>query len=278
MNKRIVAVAVLVLALAPAAWAGMVFTSVTKMEGGKGTPAQANTVKGYVDGELARIEFQDSNNPIMEKGTYLITTDGGKEVYLVNPKKKTYSKLDVEGMMGFAGGAMKMMNMKFSDPKVEKLGEGPGAIVAGMPTIHYTFRTTYSMSMSFMGMKKATRIVQEEEIWSAPKLVEAALGIWLRKSPPKFGDENLDKLVRAEMDKVEGFPLKRKTVQTTTDEKGRSETTTTMMEVTSLEVTSVPGSLFEIPSGYQEAPLLMPGMEGGEGEENPFAKLMGGKK
>ena len=40
----------------------------------------------------------------------------------------------------------------------------------------------------------------------------------------------------------------------------------------------VPASTFEIPAGYTETDLF--GGTGGEGEdgENPFAKMMGGKK
>jgi hypothetical protein len=175
-------------------------------------------------------------------------------------------------MMQFAGGAMKMMNFKYSDLKVEKLAEGPGGVVAGLPTTHYKFRTSYTMSMSFMGMNQSTKIVKEEEIWSTSKLVEAALGLWLRKSPPKLGDEELDKMIAAETSKIDGFPLKRKTVQTTTDSKGKTETTTTIMEVVELQVTAVPASTFEIPAGYKETSLL------GDDENNPLAKMMGGKK
>lgn len=276
MSKKAVVVVAL-LALAPAAWGGVVFTAVTKAEGGKGTEQQAGTVKGWVDGELARFEFVESGNPFMAKGTFLITTDGGKEVFLVNPERKTYSKFDVDGMMQFAGSAMSAMSVKFSDPKVEKLGEAPDGLVAGLPTIHYQFRTTYTMSMSFMGIKKSTRIVKDEEIWSAPKLVEAALGVWLRKAPPKLGDDNLDNLMRAEMSKIEGFPLKRKIVQTSTDEKGKSEVTTILTEVTSLEMGAVSASMFEIPADYKETSLF-PGAEGGKDGDNPFLKVMGGKK
>lgn len=278
MNRRVAIVAVLTLTLASGAWAGMIFTSTTTAEGGKGAEAQASKVKGWTDGDRAKVEFLSSGNPIMPAGSYLISKDGGKAVFLVNPKEKTFSKFDMEGMMQMAGGAMKMMNMKFSDPVVEKLGEEPNGLVANLPTIHYRYRTSYSMSMSFMGMKSSSKVVREEEIWSAPKLVEMALGIWLRKAPPKFGDPSLDNLVKAEMEKIQGFPLKRTTVQTSTNEKGKTEVTRTTMEVTSLEMAVVPASTFEIPAGYTETDLL--GGMGGEGKdgENPFAKMMGGKK
>lgn len=278
MSKRIVILTVLVLTLASGAWAGMVFTSTTTSEGGKGAQQASSKVKGWANGDQAKIEFLESGNPMLAAGNYLITTNGGKEVFLVNPKEKTYAKWDMEGMMQMAGGAMKMMNMKFSDPVVERLGEEPDGLVAGMPTVHYKFRTTYSMSMSFMGMKTNSKSVQEEDVWSAPKLVEMALGIWLRKAPPKFGDENLDKLVKAEMDKIQGFPLKRVTVRSTTNEKGKTEVTKMTMEVTSLEMATVPDSTFVIPAGFKETNLFGGTGEEGKDGENPFAKLMGGKK
>ena len=126
--------------------------------------------------------------------------------------------------MGMAGGMMKMMNMTYTDPKVEKISEEPDGLVAGVPTIHYKFHTSYTMSMSMMMMKKKMHVVKDEEIWAAPKLVEVGLGIWLRKTPPKTNNEQLDAMIKAEMGKVEGFPLKMRTVQTSTDEKGKVET------------------------------------------------------
>jgi hypothetical protein len=278
MSKRVAIVAVLTLTLASGAWAGMVFTSTTTVEGGKGAQQQASKVKGWADGDRGKVEFIESGNPMLAVGNFLITRDGGKEVFLVNPKDKTYAKWDMEGMMQMAGGAMKMMNMKFSDPVVEKLGEELDGLVANVPTIHYRFRTSYSMSMNFMGMKSSSKVVKEEEIWSAPKLVEMALGIWFRKTPPKFGDPSLDNLVKAEMDKIQGYPLKRVWVQTSVNEKGKTEVTKMTMETTSLEMALVPASTFEIPAGYTETNLF--GGKGGEGEdgENPFAKMMGGKK
>ena len=214
----------------------------------------------------------------MQKGTYLSSKHGGKTMFLVDPKEKTYMKWDLDSMMGLLGGAMKMMNLKFTDPKVEALGEEPDGLVAGVPTVHYRFRTTYAMSMSFMMMKKNSKVVKDEEIWAATKLADAALGIWLRKAPPKTGNEDMDKLIKAEMGKVQGFPLKRKTVTTSTDEKDKKEVTTITMEVTELQMVPVPDSTFEIPSDYKETSLAGTG-EGEQGEEsNPLLKMLGPKK
>jgi hypothetical protein len=255
---------VVLLAFAAQSLAGVVLVAKTTAEGGKGVEQQNAVVRTWVSGDNGKTLFEDSGNRLMGKGTYIITKDGGKTMYLVNPEEKSYMKWDLDSLMGMAGGAMAMMNMKFTDPKVEALGEEPNGLIAGVPTVHYRFRTSYTMSMSFMMMKKKSKVVKEEEIWAAPKLVDAALAIWLRKTPPKTGNEDLDGLIRAEMGKVQGFPLKRKTVTTSTDEKGKVETSTVTMEVTELQMAPVPDSTFEIPQGYKETSMTGTGEEGGE--------------
>ncbi|HLE60141.1 MAG TPA: DUF4412 domain-containing protein [Thermoanaerobaculaceae bacterium] len=278
MKKLSVLLVVVLVALAAQSFAGVVLVAKTTAEGGMGVEQQNSVAKSWVSGDHGKTMFEESSSPLMGKGTYIITKDGGKTMYLVSPEDKTYMKWDLDSIMGFAGGAMKMMNMKFSDPKVEALGEEPDGLIAGIPTVHYRFRTSYTMSMSFMMMKKTTRVVKEEDIWAAPKLIDAALGIWLRKTPPKTGNEDLDGLIKAEMGKVQGFPLKRKTVTTNTDEKGKVETNTVTMEVTELQMVPVPDSTFEIPQGYKETSLMGTGEGEGSDESNPLLKMMGGKK
>jgi len=278
MRKLSVLGVVVLLVFAAHSFAGVYYVAQTTAEGGKSAEKQNMVVKAWASGDSGKVVFEESENPMMGKGTYIITKDGGKTMFLVDPKEKTYMKWDLESMMGLLGGAMKMMNLKFTDPKVEALGEEPDGLVAGVPTVHYRFRTTYAMSMSFMMMKKNSKVVKDEEIWAATKLADAALGIWLRKAPPKTGNEDMDKLIKAEMGKVQGFPLKRKTVTTSTDEKDKKEVTTITMEVTELQMVPVPDSTFEIPSDYKETSLAGTD-EGEQGEEsNPLLKMLGPKK
>lgn len=278
MRKLSVLGVVVLLVFAAHSFAGVYYVAQTTAEGGKSAEKQNMIVKAWASGDSGKVVFEESENPMMGKGTYIITKDGGKTMFLVDPKEKTYMKWDLDSMMGLLGGAMKMMNLKFTDPKVEFLGEEPGGLVAGIPTTRYSYRTSYAMSMSFMMMKKNSRVMKDEEIWAATKLADAALGIWLRKAPPKTGNEDMDKLIKAEMGKVQGFPLKRKTVTTSTDEKDKKEVTTITMEVTELQMVPVPDSTFEIPSDYKETSLAGTD-EGEQGEEsNPLLKMLGPKK
>jgi Domain of unknown function (DUF4412) len=259
--------------------AGVIFVAKTSAEGARNATAQDVVVKGWAAGDKAKVVFQESANPMAKQGFYMLTRDSGKTVVMVDPEDKTYYKWDVDSLMGMMGAASKMINITISNPKVELLSQEPGGTIAGMPTTHYRYRTSYTQAMKIMMFKRSARVVKEEDLWATPQLGDLALGIYLRRTPPKTGNEDFDRLMRAEMSKVKGFPLKTRTVMTQTDDKGRAETTTTVMEVTSLETAPVPESTFEIPAGYKETEMMPSGGDG-EGKEkpaNPFSRLFGKK-
>jgi hypothetical protein len=256
MNKRVIVTLGAAVLAASQAFAGLYYEAKTTATGRKGAEMQNSTVKAWVAGDKAKVVFAQSENPVAKSGMYMITKDGGKTVYMVNPEDKQYFAWDVDSLAGMAGGMMKMMNFKITDPKVVKVGEEKGDMIVGLPTVHYTYNITYAQSMKFMMMKKNSKITKVQEVWAAPRLVDAALGTYLRKEPPSLGDESFDALVRAEMAAMKGFPLRTKTVQTDTDEKGKSETTTTVIEVTKLELElATPDSTFVIPPDYEEVQL-----------------------
>jgi hypothetical protein len=252
--------------VATQALAGIYYEAKTTAAGRKGADMQNSTVKAWVAGDRAKVLFTDSENPMTKSGMYMITVDGGKTAYMVNPEDKQYFEWDIGSLAGMAGGMMKMMNLKITDPRVVKLKEEAGDTIAGLPTVHYTYQITYGQSMKFMMIKKNSKISKVQEVWTAPKLVDKALGAYLRKEPPSMGDPEFDRLIRAEMAAMQGFPLRMKTVQTDTDEKGKSETTTTIIEVTKLELEfATPDSTFAIPPDYEK--VEMPAMMGPGGQQ-----------
>jgi hypothetical protein len=264
--RRTVQTTVTLLLLAAAttlpALAGLHYESTTRTEGqGGGTTA----VEGWVSGEKAKVMFRESSSPMTGKGTYLLTRDGGKTVYLVNPEERTYSAWDVEAMLGMAGAMMTGMGplfkMEFSTPSVEKLLDEDGGSVAGHPTRHTTYRTSYTMTVKVMGMGNVSDVVSEQDFWTTDRLQDVGLGVWLRASP-RTGNADLDKVIAAEMGKVTGFPLKTVTVATAKNKKGKETVTRTTMEVTKLESADVPEATFAMPQGYTETQLLPPGMPG----------------
>ncbi|MES1245453.1 MAG: DUF4412 domain-containing protein [Acidobacteriota bacterium] len=277
MKQKFILTLILALAALPA-FAGVHYKSVTKTEDAQ-TRGSSMEVEGWVAGDKARVEFKESGNPVARQGSWLLTKDGGKTIYLVDPEEKTYAEWNLQAMLGLVGNVMQgmgpLLKIEFSDPKVEKLLEEDGGTVAGLATRHYRYRTSYIMKMRVLGMANEASVVTEQDIWATDRLQDVALGIWLRSDPPRTGNEQFDKLIAAEAGKTRGFPLKTVTVSTTTQKKGNKQTVTrSTMEVTQLDTSAtVPGSSFEIPAGYKETQLV-PAAGEGEGEEGGLGSLL----
>ena len=269
--------------LAGPALAGYQLTMKTASTGeGKGRHAQAqagnNTMVMATDANKARVEFTEGHGPMAGEGGYLITKDAGKTFYMVSPKEKTYTKWDMDAMMGMAGAMGGMMKMQISDPKVEKLLDEAGEPLLGYPTRHYKFHTAYRMSMNVMGFKNDMTIDKEEETWTTTKLDISALGAWFNQMP-KTQNADLDKLVQAEKSKMSGLPLKMLTVQTTTDSQGKATVTHTAMNITEIKKIGSADVVVEIPEDYKEMNMFQPGApDEGDGEKTGVHKRQAAPK
>jgi hypothetical protein len=259
--------------IALGARAGWEYSATTRMEGSPNSQQMNQSIKGLVDGDKARFDFTSSGNPMMGAGTYLLTKDAGKTVTLVNPKEKTYAAWDMSAMLGMAGAVAKMQAV---NPKVEKLLEERGEKLLGYATTHYRFRTSYTMTMTVMGFSSSSEVAREQDIWSAPALKDAAFGFRGLQGGMRAGDEGLEKLIEGEMKKVQGFPLKTISTQTTKDPRGKTTTSKVAMEVTSLKEASPAKDQFEVPSGYTESTLFPKSgpSSGASSGENPFMKML----
>lgn len=264
MRKLTVSVigAALFLAAAVPGSAGIHYKSVTKTQDARSNSSDI-VAEGWVAGDNAKVAFVESKgNPIAQQGTYLLTKDGGKTLYLVNPEEKTYAEWSLQGMLGAVGAVMNgmgpLLKIQFTDLKVDKISEEDGGTVLGLATKRFKYRTSYTMSVKVLGMGNVTDVVSEQDVWATTKLSDAGLGVWLRSEPPRTGNTEFDKLIAAEGGKFQGFPLKMVTVSTSTPKKGGKPTTTrTSMEVTELDTSAnVPASAFEIPAGYEETQIL----------------------
>jgi hypothetical protein len=255
--------AAFLLAAVPCA-AGIHYKSVTRTqsEGSRGRSSETQA-EGWVSGEKAKIVFlESSGSPMTQQGTYLLTKDGGKTLYLVSPKDKTYAEWSLQGMLGAVGAVMNgmgpLLKVQFDNLKVDRVAEGDGGLVAGLPTRHYKSHTTYTMTIKVLGMGNTANVVSEQDVWATTKVSDVALGVWLRAEPLRTGNAEFDKLITSQAVKYPAFPLKVVTVSTSTPQKGDKVTkTTATTEVTQLEANaSVPASSFEIPAGYKETQMV----------------------
>ena len=252
-------VAVAATAAVPA-HAGIHYRSLSTTEASAG-PGQKIETEAWVEGDNAKVVFGESTNPLMGKGSYLLTNDGGKTLYLVNPEEKTYSPFDLGALAGTAGAVLKglgpMMKISFSNQKVEKLAEEPGPAILGYATTHYRYRTTYDAEVKVMGMGQPSHNETVTDTWTTSELKDAGFDAWLRREPPRTGIADLDALIASEVVKgIRGVPLKMVAVTKTRDQRGRETTATTTMEVTAMKEEALPAGAFAMPKGYERVELM----------------------
>lgn len=219
------------------------------------------TVRALVSGSRAKVTFLQSGSQIAAAGDYMLSPDQGNTLFLVRPSTRTYIRYDTRAMLTGMGQMMQgmrgMMKVTFESPKVEKLLEEDGGIIAGLKTRHYRYRTSYVVSMHVNGDRKATTEI-EEDIWTTTSLTDPGLAIWLKKAPSATGDEQLDAMLKAEMDKVQGFPLRRITVTHMHDANGNEHTSRAEMLVTEVKRMPIAAAEFVIPKSYKEVPNKRP--------------------
>ena len=268
LTRSLSALVLLLLAAAVPASAAIHYKAVTKTQDANAKNGEIQ-VEGWVAGDKAKVAFVESaGNPVAKEGTYLLTKDGGKTLYLVNPQEKSYAEWNLQGLLGAVGAVMNgmgpLLKVQFSDLKVDKLADEDGGLVAGLPTRHYKFRTSYTMSIRVFGMGNTSNVVSEQDVWATNKLADAALGVWLRAEPPRTGNVEFDKLLSSEAGKFQGFPLRMITVSTTTAQKGNKTTITkSTMDVTQLDASaSAPAVTFEIPADFKEVEIAPKGSGG----------------
>ena len=239
------------------------FESTTTATGGQ--PGQSammnNKLKSRISGNSIRTDMVESQNPMMPAGSYMISTDGGKTMKLVNPANKSYAVMDLQSMAGmFSGGMFKIVN-----PRFEKIVDEDGGELLGRDVRHVKFKTSYSMEMNIMGMKNTTVSESTQEMWVAPGILREGQNFWAGQKGFATGDKEFDRKIVDEMAKINGLPLKQ--VITSKNTAGSQVTESVMTTlVTTLRKENVPESAFVIPAGYTEQSMMASAMGGAEGE------------
>lgn len=268
MKRLVLVIAALAAAAVPAS-AGLNYEAVTRSVTDEDTTSQTFVVEAWVDGEKARIEFREAKGAPVPSGGYLVTTDGGKTMFMVDPEDREFMRWDLGAMIQGLGAMMEatggMVSLEFSDAKFEPRGTEPGPEVLGYPTTEHRYHRSYRMEMKIIGMRRAYDVSSEEQVWTTTALDAPGLFAWLRKTPPKTGDEGFDRMIETNMTEIEGVPLKTVSQSVMTDSKGRSQRTVSTMEVTRIEEVATSDEMFEVPAGYRE--VEMPTMAGAGSED-----------
>lgn len=263
--KRTLAIASLSLVAAAApglAAAAYYYEATTTVEStnGKGSTS-TSSVHGWVDGENARVEFQQRDvSGMFAAGSYLLSNDGGGTVYVVNPDKKTISEIDLSqiaqviGTVANATGGL--VKMEFSDFTGDKPTQDPGEPILGYDTTHYHVKSGYTMKFGVLGFAREDHIEADHDFYCANKLDMSGFAVWLRPDKLHTGNEGMDKLIAQQYANVHCLPLRSRVVTTMTGEHDKQSTTTTRTEVTTLRQGSAPAGTFQLPADYKNVPLV----------------------
>ena len=246
--------AMLAAALPALAASGLILEGTTTTE--QARRSEVARVRLSVQADKARLDFLEGDKASAPESGYLFTTDAGKTITMVDNEAKHYAAVDLNQMGAMAGQVVQasggLVGLDITDQKVKMLVDERGPKMHGYPTRHRRFKTSYTMNVSILGIKRSSTVVNEEEAWVTGKLTAGGFDMWRKRGQMQTGIESLDQLIQAEAAKMEGIPLKRIVTSTTTDGKGKSETTTTTTEVTSVKKSSLSDSLFTIPAGYTD--------------------------
>lgn len=275
ISRSLILALALLIATAPAAAGIYLEQTVTSSDQGQG---MALDVRAWAEGENVKVEYSDSNNPVLPQGSYLLTNDGGETVYLVRPADGTYSVFDMNQLLATVGQLSEatggMMKIDFRDANTERLDSGDGGEILGYDTTRRAWRTTYAMDMKIAFVDQSNRIDTVTEAWTTAEIDYPALGIWFTAKPRTTGDPEFDEILTANMDQIDGLVLKMKQETTTTNKKGKSSKSSMLMEVKTVREESIDRKIFEMPDGLTETPLV-PGLTGGDESEGPMKNLKG---
>jgi len=270
---RFAAVAAIPLAFAAAKPVadGMTYEFVMKSTGKSTGNKEVVTMRGrgVYAGDDAKIEILEASSStggsesFGGKGSYFVVRDAGKEMLMVVPREKQYMKWDIATMLA---GMSKVVNavggfvkMQISDVKIDAQDLGAGESVQGYPTKHYRMTQNYTVSASFLGKSSKNRTETTVDYYFAPNLrianpfVSNSQQMAMMAQFDMFKNSDYQSQMASATAKLpkNGVPLRTVTTTVTTDEKGKQETTTAVMEMVNFQKTNVPKSEFEIPSDYK---------------------------
>lgn len=217
------------------------------------TSGSVSITRGFEDGAKFRLEFQESQIAENPKGMYAISVDSGRTIFLVNPVRKEFARIDSQTLMAKAMEELKarmtQANLQLESPKVETLLSEPGEVLDGHPTRHYKLRISYSLY--FVKTDLRSSYVEYQDLWMASDIEQQGasnLLISFRLS----GDVRIDGAWQRELAQIPGFPLRQVTLRTEVNEDGNSTVLRTLRDIKAVQSGPVPESLFVLPIGYKE--------------------------
>jgi len=112
--------------------------------------ASRGTVRSL--GDRTRIDMQGDHG---KSDTWLLVTDGGRTVAIVNPTDRKFTEMDADKFANIVGTAMKVVDafltLDVEDVTIETQRVGPGGTIAGRPTERWALVQEYVVNIGMFG-------------------------------------------------------------------------------------------------------------------------------
>ena len=281
MRKLMLLVIVISLLLTGPSHAGLIMKQVQSTDdtGGQRTRTVSEM---RIEGGKARIDLVEmTGNPFFQQGAYMLLVDE-ETMYVVNPKDRTYSRMDLEEMQNMgrmAGQSEERMHrlggsISVEDLKIRKKLDEPGPAMLGFPTEHVVYDVSYTRPTGMQGGPMTIKMRNNEtyEIWATRDLEKELSGAAaFKKRGPGIGFSGGSSALAQVGEALSSHGMALKMIQTTKSEMnlpglnmlfgrsgGSSQSSKTTTEVTELSKVSLTPDLFALPKGYTEVDMANP--------------------
>jgi hypothetical protein len=259
---------------------GLTYTFVSRIQmtdaNGKSTDRVMMSGHAALLGDRARIDLDSMATPMNPaqgqrngdsmRGMYFLTLDGGKRLVYVDPNKKQYMDMQMDGMLkglsSITNATGGLVRMQASNVHIDAEKVGAGPMILGHATVHYRLTDSKTMNTKVLFKTSTTRDSTVSDLYYAPDL-KNFVNPFLSNSQASmgaldlFGPEYKQQYMAAHAKLYqEGAPLRTVATSISTDGNGKVRTSVMTMEVTQMSTGTVSASLFDIPTDYTkiEAP------------------------
>jgi hypothetical protein len=216
-------------------------------------PTTEMSARAIVEGDRSRIEFLSGN--VYPPGTYVISTEGARRLFFVDPVKQWYTEVNTSGLATtLASSNIKVENLRTN---TEELKDNQR--IAGIDTKHSRITLEYDLTLTVKAISLRQHVKTEIDSWTTDRFGALNQG-WFQDGL-QTGNPELDKVLSAETSKVAGFPLRHVvTIRTAYEKVANSKldapsirTITRETWVTRIGEVKAQPSMFVIPAAYRRA-------------------------
>ena len=239
---------------------GMTFTYTASSSSPDKNRRQATNVNATVrmSGGSIRMDYGNGTSPMGMKDGYMVIDGKTKTFMIVSPKDKAVMAMDA-GTFGSGLGALlnnPMIKIAITNMSFRFKDMGTGETMLGYKTRRVRLFNSSTVETKVFGRTNRTTTTDSSDQWVAQgvELDDATLEAWGRSFASGVKSTNPD--LAAELTRYQneygrrGLALRTVTWSTQTDEKGKVQTDSVLMQITDMKKGDIDPEIYAIPADY----------------------------